>query len=104
MSTSCVVRFIEDEDVICAFYKHCDGGSFERTLDDFLEEFKLVEGLPLHYERRIANGMGDLAAQVIAHFKVGPGEIYMCNPKNEGDFTYEVYAYNYGKILSRRIN
>jgi hypothetical protein len=37
-----------------------------------------------------ANGLDCLAAQVIANFKEGAGDIYLCHPSDEGDYTYEI--------------
>ena len=44
-------------------------------------------------ERKIANGMDCLAAQIIAHFKNGPGDIYLMHPDTKDvweDYQYEV--------------
>ena len=90
MSTCCVVRFIDRGKPLCAFYKHYDGGDFEQELAKFLDGYDMVSGLPFDVVGKIANGMPDLAAQVIAHFKQGPGDIYMCATDDEGDYTYEV--------------
>ena len=90
MSTCCVVRFIDRGRPLCAFYKHYDGGDFEQTLAKFLADYEMVSGLPMTVTGKIANGMPDLAAQVIANFKDGPGDIYMCATDDEGDYTYEV--------------
>lgn len=94
MSTSCVVRFVDEGQPLCAFYKHYDGGSFKNELGEFLEGYEIVSGLPYGVPngKKIANGIDDLAAQAIAYFKQGPGDIYMCRPNDEGDFTYEIDA------------
>lgn len=92
MSTSCVVRFIDEGRSLCAFYKHYDGDTFDRKLYEFVEGYEIVSGLPFEVSGKIANGIADLAAQAIAYFKQGPGDIYMCHPDDKGDFTYEVEA------------
>ena len=104
MGTSCVVRFVDEGRSLCAFYKHYDGGAFKQELYEFLEGYEIVCGLPLGVPtgKKIANGIGDLAAQAIAYFKDGPGDIYMCHPENEGDFTYEIDA-SEGEIAVRTI-
>ena len=46
-------------------------------------------------EGKIANGYGCLAAQIVAHFKTIPGNIYLyeCNDDQDSwqDYTYTVY-------------
>ena len=92
MSTCCVVRFVEAGKPLYAFYKHYDGDTFGQKLREFFAEFTITEGLPAfpQPDEKMANGLDDLAAQTIAYFKDGPGDIYLCHPSDEGDFTYAV--------------
>jgi len=47
-------------------------------LKEFLGPFEVVNGLSGDYKaRKVANGAGCLAAQLIAHFKTEPGGIYL---------------------------
>jgi len=49
-------------------------------LKTFLKPFTIVNGIDLADERKIANGMGCLAAQLIKELKDGAGNIYVYPP------------------------
>jgi hypothetical protein len=93
MSTNCVVRFVDDGETICAFYKHYDGNTFGEKLTAFYSDKKMVEGFGIDSTNQM-NGMSDLAAQTIANFETQPGDLYMTATDDEGDYTYEVYVVN----------
>ena len=56
----------------------------------------MVNGIgPTTDDMRIANGAGCLAAQMIAHFKDGPGGIYVYAPTTkdaEQEYEYHIHA------------
>lgn len=85
MGTRTLTVFIEDGREICNMFKHWDGypkGGYGEDLAGFLSNMKLVNGISIKEENeKIANGMGCLIAQVIAHFKQGVGDIYIYPPK-----------------------
>ena len=64
--------------IVC-MYRQYDGypSGHGQDLAQFLEPFTIVNGIGLDDKRKIANGMGCLAAQLIAHFKDCPGNIYL---------------------------
>lgn len=64
---------------IVVMYRQMDGypKGHGQDLCQFLTGITLVNGIPMGNEKRLANGMGCLAAQVVAHFKNGVGEIYL---------------------------
>ena len=64
--------------IVC-MYRQYDGyiSGHGHELAQFLEPFTIVNGIGLDNKRKIANGMGCLAAQLIAHFKDCPGNIYL---------------------------
>ena len=96
------------ENILC-MYRQYDGymSGHGHDLAHFLEDFKIVNGLGLRDDKiRVANGMGCLAAQLIAHFKDRPGDIYIYHPdaKDCGEeFTYTIYE-NKGKVCIRAYN
>ncbi len=63
---------------IAVMYRQMDGYPDGHGLDlaSFLAGFQVVNGLGMSKDK-IANGMGCLAAQVVAHFKVGAGGFYL---------------------------
>ena len=78
-------------------YRHYDGYPKGHGIElaEFLRDFRVVNGLGSKDEAKIANGYGCLAAQMVAHFKTIPGNIYLyeCNDDQDSwqDYTYTVY-------------
>jgi hypothetical protein len=64
---------------ICVLYRQYDGypTGHGAELKSFLEGIQVVNGLGLGNEKRVANGMDCLAAQLVAHFKKEPGGFYL---------------------------
>lgn len=94
------LTFIKDDTnrVFVNMYRQYDGypSGHGKDLYDFLKDINMVNGLGPGYEdKKIANGTGCLAAQVIAHFKDGPGGIYLFPPSSKDcgqDYEYHVTA------------
>jgi len=80
-------------------YRHYDGYPKGHGIElaEFLRDFRVVNGLGSPSDKKIANGTSCLAAQIVAHFKTIPGNIYLypCNDGEEGisweDYTYTVW-------------
>ncbi len=80
MGTRCLTIVEEDEGAeICVLYRQYDGNptGHGSELKTFLEGMQVVNGLGIGDQKRIANGMDCLAAQLIAHFKTEPGGFYL---------------------------
>ena len=92
------------QNILC-MYRQYDGylSGHGAELAEFLQDFTVVNGYNSNTPKRAANGMGCLAAQLIAHFKDGIGNIYIHEP-NESDcgeeYTYTVYEED-GKVRVR---
>ena len=75
------LTFVYDEDgrTIISMYRQYDGypSGHGKDLAEFLEPITMVNGIGISEARKIANGSGCLAAQLVAHFKDGPGGIYL---------------------------
>ena len=85
----------DGENLIC-MYKQSDGSpaGYGGELATFLRGRKMVEGLPLsNCHKKVANGMSDLAAQLIAQFKKGVGEVYLENPAEENPDHGQEFVY-----------
>ena len=107
MSTRSLVRFATREEgvsfskhperVEVQVYKHFDGYPSGHPVDlaEFLKDFKIVNGIPYpEPEGRTANGLGCLAAQYVAAFKMAPGDLYIENPDSKhGDIEYITYVW-----------
>jgi len=66
-----------------------------KELAEFLKDLYMVNGLGMNETRKVANGMGCLTAQVIAHFKTESGGIYIHPAKSRNcweDYIYTITA------------
>tara|TARA_Y100001937_G_C7034068_1_gene291449 strand:- start:344 stop:811 length:468 start_codon:yes stop_codon:yes gene_type:complete len=94
----------EKQNILC-MYRQYDGylSGHGAELAEFLHGFNIVNGIRLGTPKRTANGMGCLAAQLIAHFKDGIGNIYIHNPNDKDcgeEYTYTIYEEG-GKVCIR---
>jgi hypothetical protein len=66
-------------------------------LAEFLAQFTMVNGISTRESRKVANGMGCLAAQLVAHFKSEAGGFYLY-PTSAVDCgqDYEYHVYHNG--------
>ena len=85
------------EEVLTTMYRQYDGylSGHGYELAEWLDEFTMVNGIGLDEKRKIANGASCLAAQMFAHFKDGPGGIYLYSPDvtNVGEeYIYKIYV------------
>ena len=64
---------------IVTMYRQYDGypSGHGVQLAEFIAQGKMVNGIGMTEKQLVFNGMGCLAAQVVAHFKEGPGNIYL---------------------------
>lgn len=104
---SLTVPMTEDGNEIVVMYRQMDGypSGIGQELADFLSPITLVNGIGGE-TRPIANGMDCLAAQIVAHFKEGPGSIYLY-PAGTNDvgeeYIYTVYPKD-GKIFLKCVD
>lgn len=84
----------DSKPLIC-MYRQFDGypAGHGQELSDFLKPIKLVNGLGPEGNQKVANGMGCLAAQMVAYFKDGPGNIYLHEPVLDQD-SWQDYEYH----------
>lgn len=98
------LTFVYDEDGrnIINMYRQYDGypSGHGKDLAEFLEPITMVNGIGAT-DNKIANGPGCLAAQLVAHFKDGPGGIYL-TPTTEVDCgqDYEYHIATHGEGLT----
>ena len=79
MGTRSLTFVYEGDKPFVNMYRQFDGyrEGHGRDLAQFLEGLSVVNGIPHGDQRRLANGMGCLAAQLVAKFKDGVGNIYL---------------------------
>lgn len=96
MGTRSLTLVYDDKETLVNMYRQFDGypSGHGKELFDFLSSGKLVNGLG-NDEGLVFNGMPCLAAAVVAHFKDGPGGIYLLPAKARDcgqDYEYHVYG------------
>ena len=99
-----IIKEVEGAE-ICVLYRQYDGypTGHGADLKSFLEGIQVVNGLGLGNNKRTANGMECLAAQLIAHFKTEPGGFYLypAGTRDCGEeYIYTIYL-DTGKLMMR---
>lgn len=76
--TRVIEKYDDEEVVIINMYRQYDGypSGHGAELGEFIKDIKLVNGIGAD-TTKIANGMGCLAAQIVANFKTEAGGIYL---------------------------
>ena len=80
---------------LMTMYRQYDGYPSGMGVDlaDFLKNGVVVNGISMGEKRRVFNGAGCLAAQLVAHFKDGAGGFYLYKPMSKDcgeEYTYEI--------------
>jgi hypothetical protein len=98
MGTRSLTFVYDDKQKVMCMYRQFDGypSGHGAELATFLSGFDaVVNGYAFDETRKVANGMGCLAAQLVANFKVGVGGFYLypTSTKDAGkEYEYHVYA------------
>lgn len=91
------ITVVKDENgnKIIEMYNQYDGypEGFGKELKNFINSGKLVNGLPIGNKERLFNGIACFAAQLVAEFKDGAGNIYLHSPTT--DYKNKKRYYNY---------
>jgi hypothetical protein len=85
-----------DGALLLTMYRQFDGYPEGMGLDlaKFISQFTIVNGIGSDQEGKIANGMGCLAAQLIAELKDCVGNVYIYPPNSKDcweEFTYHIF-------------
>jgi hypothetical protein len=105
MGTRALTFVYDGEKPIVNLYRQYDGypTGHGAELAEFLNGFKIVNGIGAE-KTRIANGMGCLAAQMVAHFKDSVGGFYIHSvDATECGQDYEYHVYQKDKELRVRV-
>ncbi len=105
MGTRALTFVYDGEKPIVNLYRQYDGypTGHGRELAEFLNGFKVVNGIGAE-TTRIANGMGCLAAQIVAHFKDSVGGFYIHSvDATECGQDYEYHVYQKDRELRVRV-
>jgi hypothetical protein len=105
MGTRALTFVYDGNKPIVNLYRQYDGypTGHGRELAEFLNGFTIVNGIGAE-TTRVANGMGCLAAQVVAHFKESVGGFYIHSvDATECGQDYEYHVYQKDKELRVRV-
>jgi len=98
MGTRSLTFVYENEKPVINMYRQFDGypSGHGVELAEFLRPLKVINGIGAGQDKpgRFANGMGCLAAQLIAHFKNSVGGFYIHSVEDTDcwqDYEYHVY-------------
>lgn len=92
MGTRSTVKFYEDEKNILSVYQQYDGyvEGVGKQVADLLEQYDVVNGIPLRTNKKIANGISELALFYILDNKDGSGNIYATTENDLQEYNYEI--------------
>jgi hypothetical protein len=98
MGTRSLTFVYDGETPIINMYRQYDGypTGHGAELGEFLSQFEMCNGIPVGkaVEKKLANGMGCLAAQLVCNFKAGAGGFYLYPTSSDDcgqDYEYHVY-------------
>ena len=106
MGTRALTFVYEGDKPLVNLYRQYDGypTGHGAELAQFLSEFHITNGISSGETRRTANGMGCLAAQVVAFFKESVGGFYIHSvDATECGQDYEYHVYQKDKELRVRV-
>ena len=103
MGTRSLTVFQEQDGTeIAVLYRQFDGypTGHGAELKAFLSDFSVQDGISGGTPERAANGMGCLAAQVVAHFKQGIGQFYLypAGTRDAGEEYVYTVTYDRGHV------
>jgi hypothetical protein len=96
MGTRSLTYVYSDGEPVVCMYRQYDGypTGHGNEIAQFMASFDaIVNGIRVGETRKVANGMGCLAAQMVAHFKVGAGGFYLY-PTTIGQDCGQEYEYH----------
>jgi hypothetical protein len=96
MGTRSLTFVYDGETPIINMYRQYDGypTGHGAEIAEFLAPFHMVNGMQLDEKRKVANGMGCLAAQLVANFKESAGGFYLYPTSAVDcgqDYEYHIY-------------
>jgi hypothetical protein len=113
MGTRSLTFVYDGDEAIINMYRQYDGypTGHGAELAEFLTPFNMVNGIRVGETRKIANGMGCLAAQLVSHFKAGEAGQFYLYPTSAvdcgQDYEYHIYKDEQGlrvRITDRGCN
>ncbi len=95
MGTRSITQVLDrNGDIIVSMYRQMDGypSGHGEELAKFLESGKMVNGITYGQTERIFNGIEDMAAKMVEHFKAGQdGSIYLFAPRSREELAKDIY-------------
>ena len=110
MGTRSTTRVVCGNTTLVVLYRQFDGyiSGHGAELAAFLNTQRLTNGIPILEEpgegKVWSNGPGCLAAQLVAHFKKGPGGIYIAGPGDWEEYNYTVEVGEYTNAIRVKVH
>ena len=110
MGTRSTTRVVCGSTTLVVLYRQFDGyiSGHGAELAAFLNTQRLTSGIPIREkpgEGKVwSNGPGCLAAQLVAHFKKGPGGIYIAEPGDWEEYNYTVEVGEYTNAIRVKVH
>ena len=100
MGTRSTTVVFDGDHPILAIYRQMDGywSGHGADLKAFLAPVPPINGISGQQAGAHANGMGCLAAQLVANLKTGIGSIYLTTPDDKQGYHYEIRQGSNGSI------
>jgi hypothetical protein len=92
-----IIRQHKTGRIILNIYNHMDSypSGLGYTLAEFLKNRVLVNGIGFNETRKVSNGIGCMAAELVSELKEDVGSVYIQAPinplKDPNDYTYLIY-------------
>lgn len=82
----------EKPSLILSLYKQFDGypEGWGQDLIDFIESGTFVNGISFTEDRKVFNGIGCFALQLVKEFKKSAGSLYATNAEDEQEYNYKI--------------
>lgn len=95
--------YTEEGTPIVCMYRQFDGYPAGHGVDlaEFLNSGEMVNGIRMDGPQNVFNGMGDLAAQMVAHFKIGAGGFYLYPTNNLAQDCWQEWEYH---VFEKRVS
>lgn len=94
MGTRSLTIVLDEDREVMSMYRQFDGYPDGHGLElaNFIKDILIVNGIRGDEPENFANGPGCLAAQIVAHFKEGPGNIYLYPAHKGKSFVSYIYT------------
>lgn len=94
MGTRSTVKFYSNNQCILSVYQQYDGyvEGVGGQIAELLKTYDIVNGIPMGLEKKVANGIEELALFYVMDNKDGNGNIYATSADDSQEYNYEIHG------------